>query len=209
MNIIQRMLTGAVLVIATLTLLVALPATVSACILGVVALYTLIVEWPAFKAPLLTPLYPLAPLALLLYSTAYTSRIELLWLIIIIAAHDTGAYISGNLWGKHKLLSTVSPKKTWEGLLGGLLCSLLAATIANSALAEPRILSKLPTSLFILVIALVNIAGVIGDLFESWLKRRAGLKDSGTILPGHGGILDRIDSLMIALPIWLLLKQLL
>ncbi|AAO90884.1 phosphatidate cytidylyltransferase [Coxiella burnetii] len=124
----------------------------------------------------------------------------LLFGLMLVWSMDTGAYAAGRLWGKHTLIARVSPKKTWEGLGGGIILSLLIAVIGG-------ILFHLPFSQLSLVILLALITvffAVIGDLFESMLKRQAGVKDSGRLLPGHGGILDRVDSLIVALPIFTL-----
>jgi len=121
------------------------------------------------------------------------------YVLIIFAAviwiADSGAYFTGKRWGKRKLAPTVSPGKSIEGVLGGL------TLVAVYVLALYFIYDQ-PFPLFAgLVSALIiGIVSVGGDLYESWLKRQAGIKDSGKILPGHGGVLDRIDSLLAALP---------
>jgi phosphatidate cytidylyltransferase len=114
-------------------------------------------------------------------------------MICVVATHDTGAYLVGKYLGKTPLAPTISPNKTWEGFIGGFLFSFFfslpffwdnpLALIIGSVL--PLILS-------------LNFASLAGDLFESMLKRKAGLKDAGRLLPGHGGILDRIDGLLFA-----------
>lgn len=125
-----------------------------------------------------------------------------LYVVAVVAAADVGAYFFGKLFGKTKLAYRVSPGKSWEGLAGGLLFSQLIVAITvgfNTAffsLELPNLAVLLPVALFIAAVS------VVGDLFESTLKRVAGLKDSGTILPGHGGVLDRIDGLTSALPIF-------
>ncbi|MGB6975966.1 MAG: phosphatidate cytidylyltransferase [Gammaproteobacteria bacterium] len=125
---------------------------------------------------------------------------HLLLALCIIWAADTGAYFVGRRWGKHKLAPVVSPGKTWEGLLGGLVLSLLVAWIGGFWLGiSPRY--WLWGSLWVV---LTVIASLFGDLFESMVKRQAGVKDSGKLLPGHGGLLDRIDSLTAGLPIFAL-----
>lgn len=125
-----------------------------------------------------------------------------LYVVAVVAAADVGAYFFGKIFGRTKLAYQVSPGKSCEGLAGGLLSSqlLVAITVGFNAaffsLELPSLTLLLPVTLFIAVVS------VIGDLFESLLKRKAGLKDSGTILPGHGGVLDRIDGLTSALPIF-------
>lgn len=118
---------------------------------------------------------------------------------------DIAAYFSGRALGRHKLAPTISPGKTWEGALGGGL-----AVIAYGFLLAPQLPAALVEQplVLLLVLVLLTAISVVGDLFESLLKRQAGLKDSSAILPGHGGVLDRIDSLTSTLPlvalVWLL-----
>jgi phosphatidate cytidylyltransferase len=124
----------------------------------------------------------------------------ILLLIGLIVAADSGAYFAGRAFGKHKLAVRVSPNKTWEGFAGGQLaaCALLWITLVASGV-ELNSVQWVMATLGTLVLAS---ASVVGDLFESMLKRQAGVKDSGTLLPGHGGVLDRIDSLSAALPVY-------
>jgi phosphatidate cytidylyltransferase len=124
-------------------------------------------------------------------------RTLLLYLVVLVAAADVGAYFGGRSFGRHKLAPFVSPGKTWEGLAAGMLGSALAAAAGAVWLAKPL----WPWMLLCVGVALVS---VIGDLVESMFKRRAGLKDSGHVLPGHGGVLDRIDSLTSAGPAYVL-----
>lgn len=121
-------------------------------------------------------------------------------LFCFVWAADIGAYFAGRWWGRHKLMPNVSPGKTWQGFFGGLLLSLLVAAIALSWLK----LGFDEVALIFLMAIVLNIFSVVGDLFESMLKRHCQVKDSGNILPGHGGILDRIDSLTAATPLFLL-----
>jgi phosphatidate cytidylyltransferase len=130
----------------------------------------------------------------------YRGSSLLLFVLCIVWAADTGAFISGKLFGKHKLAPHVSPKKTWEGVIGGALLASLVVYLAIDLLAIPK---SQQFELIILAIVLV-IFSVIGDLTESIFKRLSGVKDSGTILPGHGGILDRIDALTSTMPLALL-----
>lgn len=119
----------------------------------------------------------------------------LLGLFFVLWANDTAAYLTGMAIGKHKLIPRLSPKKSIEGLVGGLLGSLLIGYLLS--LFWP-ILSVEQWLIFSVITA---IGGVVGDLFQSSLKRAAGVKDSGNLIPGHGGILDRLDSFLISAPI--------
>jgi phosphatidate cytidylyltransferase len=121
----------------------------------------------------------------------------LLFVVLLVALSDTSAYFVGKRFGTLKLASRISPGKSWEGLLGAVFCvSLCVLPLAQ--VLQVQIFSRLELMGIGLIIV---IAGVVGDLFESLVKRLAGVKDSGKILPGHGGILDRIDAYTAALPI--------
>ena len=116
------------------------------------------------------------------------------WLItslLINWATDTGAYFSGRTWGKHQLAPKVSPKKTWEGFIGGLVLALVVAVIASFFFP----ITTLQRVAFWGLAVIASLFSVVGDLTVSLLKRQSGVKDSGQILPGHGGILDRVDSI--------------
>lgn len=122
------------------------------------------------------------------------SPMLLLGVFILVWVNDTFAYLVGKTIGKHKLLERISPKKTIEGFLGGLVFALAASYFIHKY-------SELLTIKHWLFIALIAVVfGTIGDLIESKFKREAGVKDSGTIMPGHGGILDRLDSVIFAAP---------
>ncbi len=120
-------------------------------------------------------------------------RFLLLWTLFIVFASDTGAFYLGCRFGKHKLYPAVSPKKSWEGLFGGMASAFVLGLLSNSFL---------PTAHFkaLFLAPFLTIIEQVGDFFESVIKRHAGLKDSGQILPGHGGLLDRIDGVLFALP---------
>jgi phosphatidate cytidylyltransferase len=118
----------------------------------------------------------------------------LLGVMAVVWVADTAAYFSGRHFGRHKLASTISPGKTWEGVAGALVALALYAAAVSAFAGMPFV------SLFILIAVLLYLS-VLGDLFESWIKRVSGMKDSGDLLPGHGGVLDRIDALTATLPI--------
>lgn len=125
------------------------------------------------------------------------AALKALYAIAVVWACDTGAYAAGTLFGRHRLWPSVSPKKTWEGLYGGVAVSVLTAGL----LAGPLV----PGLGFVRGCLLGLVAGgaaQLGDLVESRLKRKAGVKDAGGLIPGHGGILDRLDSLMFAAPVF-------
>ncbi|MCY4212967.1 MAG: phosphatidate cytidylyltransferase [Gammaproteobacteria bacterium] len=122
----------------------------------------------------------------------------LVWLFILVSAVDIGAYFAGTAWGRRKLAPSLSPAKTWEGVAGGAACSILICGGALAALGRLDAASGA-------IIALLIAVSVFGDLLESLLKRQSGVKDSGTLLPGHGGLLDRVDSELAALPVFALL----
>lgn len=121
---------------------------------------------------------------------------------ILVWSNDTFAYLVGKNLGKHKLLERISPKKTVEGFVGGLVGSLIAGFVIFNALAHfnPIDTEKYPLWVWIVMAIIVSIFGTIGDLIESKFKRQAGVKDSGIIMPGHGGLYDRLDSIIYASP---------
>jgi len=121
----------------------------------------------------------------------------LLLAIVIIALADVGGFFAGKYFGKHKLAPIVSPGKTWEGFFGGLV--LQAVLVGSLVWFLSDEMSLLSLSLLVFPVGLYS---VLGDLFESMIKRHSGVKDSGRLLPGHGGVLDRIDGVMAALPMF-------
>ncbi|MBW1771412.1 MAG: phosphatidate cytidylyltransferase [Deltaproteobacteria bacterium] len=146
---------------------------------------------------IMAPLYACLPLSLLiLVDKRHDGDLWVFFLLAVIFLGDTGAFYFGRLFGKHKLYPSVSPGKTWEGAIGGLFSSLIAALVFFLFIP----LYKWGVAIIGLTAAL-SIAGQIGDLAESVIKRTYGVKDSGGILPGHGGILDRIDGLLFSIPI--------
>ncbi len=139
-------------------------------------------------------------LALTLLHAREQGPLWILFLLVLIWAADTGAYFSGRSFGKHKLALRVSPGKTWEGAAGGLLLSAVVAALGGHYLFQ---LELLPLFFFVVLCAGVVVFSIVGDLTESMFKRHAGVKDSGTLFPGHGGVLDRLDSLFAAAPLFL------
>lgn len=117
------------------------------------------------------------------------------YLLFIIWLSDSGAYLFGMKFGKNRMYEKISPKKSMEGLFAGLTCGVGAAVVYNLFFLDFTLVHALLSGL------LVAVAGVIGDLIESMFKRSAGVKDSGTIIPGHGGMLDRIDSMLLGAPV--------
>jgi phosphatidate cytidylyltransferase len=128
--------------------------------------------------------------------------LEMLLVMVLVWIADTAAYFAGRTWGRRKLAPSISPGKTWEGAAGGLVAALAYAIICGSFVEGILWVPYLAGA------ALIAVLSILGDLFESAAKRQAGVKDSGALLPGHGGILDRIDSATAALPVAALLLPL-
>lgn len=126
-----------------------------------------------------------------------------LWLLLALCLCwlvDTGAYFCGRRWGRHALAARISPKKTWEGFWGGIVIAVVV--IAAGSLLLPLTFKQ--RGLLLLLVLFCAFLAVVGDLFVSVLKRQAGVKDSGSLLPGHGGLLDRVDSAISAAPLFAL-----
>ncbi len=166
----------------SLMVLLRLPRHIPLAIVGVVGPFVLIPSWF-----LLSHLHQ-----------GFIHGAELIMsLLLIVWATDVGAYLIGSLWGKVRLAPRVSPGKTWEGVIGGIALAGLVSLGASIMLDVPR-------GLFIAIGISTAISSVVGDLTISLFKRNVSMKDSGRLLPGHGGILDRIDSLTAATPIFVL-----
>jgi phosphatidate cytidylyltransferase len=114
---------------------------------------------------------------------------------ILLWVNDSGAYLAGTTFGRHRLMVRISPKKSWEGFFGGLILSALAAWLLSGWLGV------VDRNKWIIIVLIISVAGTYGDLLESMLKRSMGVKDSGTIMPGHGGFLDRFDSTILSFPL--------
>ena len=119
------------------------------------------------------------------------------WIVLLVLgvwAYDTGAYFIGKRFGKRKFLTHISPSKTYAGLIGGIVAATVVSGLILVGLGQPAVSA-------LIVGPLVSLAAQAGDLAESMLKRAAGAKDSGTLIPGHGGVLDRVDSFLFAAPV--------
>ena len=150
---------------------------------------------------ILLPCLSLIGLRMMYFDEAHSLSIwPTLYVIAVVAATDTGAYVSGRCVGGPRLAPSISPKKTWAGLLGGMFCGVMVSYLLSSELVVP---SNLPEAIAVGMI--VSVISQLGDLFESWMKRKAEMKDSGTLLPGHGGLLDRVDGLLFAAPVYFLI----
>ena len=150
------------------------------------------------KKMVLPLLYPTASFVFLMTLYSEFGVMVLLWLLVIVAATDTGAYFTGKAFGKTPFSET-SPNKTLEGVVGGMTLAVILGTLTS--INEIGVLGA------IIVSAVVSLSSVFGDLYESYLKREAGVKDSGNILPGHGGVLDRVDGYLFGAIVMLVLLR--
>lgn len=151
-------------------------------------------------------------MGLLILSSAWLAAVYLLTfsrgglllvvMVIVVAATDIGAYFAGTHFGRHKLAVRVSPAKTWEGFWGGMTCAVLLAVLLWWVI--PAQMAHVSLAAVIAVVVATALASVVGDLTVSMVKRESGFKDSGALLPGHGGLLDRLDSLCSAAPVFAL-----
>ena len=148
-----------------------------------------------FRSPLL---YPTASFLFLLSLYSEYGTMTLLWLLVIVASTDIGAYFVGKSIGKTKFCET-SPNKTIEGVIGGVVFAVILGTLFST--------NGISFVNALIISAIVSITSIFGDLFESYLKREADVKDSGTILPGHGGILDRTDGYLFGAIVMLVLLR--
>lgn len=171
-------------------------------IYAIVNLFTKKVNDPGIHSPVLTSVLLIAvPFGLLnfLFIRQEISIQPILAFFILLWTNDTFAYLVGKFLGRNKLMSSVSPKKTWEGFIGGILFSLLAGLLLKDYVPF------LENNNWIYFALIVSVFGTLGDLYESRLKRWADVKDSGQIMPGHGGVLDRFDGVMLSIPVILFL----
>lgn len=165
-------------------------------------------ERPAFAIPampLLAGMVILVPNAAAMVALRDRSPVLLLAVMAVVWISDIAAYFVGHRFGRRKLAPTISPGKTWEGVYGALAAVTVYAmgwlAVGGVWLPEPLRQAALGELWFVLLLLGFAAAGIVGDLLESQMKRQAGVKDSGTVLPGHGGVLDRIDALLPVLPL--------
>lgn len=158
-------------------------------------------QWQTTPRRLLMGLWVLLPCWVGFNILRDSGAVWLLFVLLLVWAADIGAYFAGRQWGRRKLAPQVSPGKSWEGVIGGLAATSLLAVVF--AIWQP--LSASGGLALVAITALVTLVSVLGDLLESMLKRYRNIKDSSQLLPGHGGVLDRIDSLTAAIPIFALL----
>ncbi len=198
-NVIARILTGSALGFGFFFSFLYLPSYFFSLVLFTILFLIIFFEWKNFFDMkqwtywLLMPLYPILPFSLLIilnHSPIYRNLI--LVLFILVSSFDTGGYIFGSLIGRHPIAPSISPGKTWEGVFGGYLFAFLGLTFL---LWEQKCMLK-PFWLVLVFTFIVSALSLCGDLFESWLKRGARIKDSGNLLPGHGGLLDRFDGIL-------------
>lgn len=151
----------------------------------------------ALSTSFMSQLYIALPVALM-NVVYHISPMLLLLLFVLVWVNDTFAYLTGRTFGRHRLWERISPKKSWEGFWGGLVCTVLVAALCG--FLAKGVFGGYSPIMMIAIGLIVSIAGTLGDLVESLLKRTVGVKDSGNLIPGHGGILDRIDSILLVVP---------
>lgn len=152
--------------------------------------------YPIVVTALCLVLLPLFAVSLMKLYFAEQGKTLIVYLLCLVWAADVGAYLAGKQWGKNKLIPQVSPGKSWEGLAGGFTLSFIVTVLAYLYFSPAYLFS------WFILAAVTVIISIFGDLFVSILKRRSHLKDTGALIPGHGGVLDRLDSLIAALPIF-------
>jgi phosphatidate cytidylyltransferase len=180
-------------------------ALLGAILVGVFSAPTVDLSFANVAAMLSSIVYSLFPwIAVIALYRRSGDASYVLFLCAVVWSGDTGAYFSGRSLGKHKLAPRMSPNKTWEGAIGGIIASLVGGSLLRAYYGD----AFMSIPVLILCCVFGGIFGQLGDLTESTFKRFAGVKDSGKIFPGHGGFLDRVDGLLFAAPvIWFILYQ--
>ena len=206
---IMRSITALILGVLFWIALAYLPPLYFSFILIAILCCIIVFEWTSLfdrkQVPfwLIMPLYPVLPFIFLIALNHNPLYHQLLFIIfIIVSSFDTGSYMIGSYCGKNIIARTISPRKTWEGFLGGYTFACIGLAWILWEFGKPVNLHVI--AWFCLLICLLALAG---DFFESWLKRRARLKDAGTLLPGHGGFLDRFDGIMFAVIFFYIFKD--
>ncbi len=210
-ELVQRSITALVLSFFGIYIFFFLPAWCFSLLIFLAGLYTVLNEMPRlipYKGILfwlIAFFYPIIPFLMVIALNQQSDYRMLVFVAILaVCANDIGAYCSGKMWGKHKIYPAISPKKTWEGFIGGFFFTV--STLICFAFITHK---KVDFGTLIILSFLFSFIGTSGDFFESWLKRKAKVKDSGTLLPGHGGLLDRFDSLLFVIIFVFFCKELL
>lgn len=208
-ELLKRILTGIIFGVTIFSLIIFFPNYVFSIFLVLYLFLILLIEWPnivlnwkttLINKILLTFFYPILPFLFIIFLQQTNYKSLNLLLFSLAFAHDVGSYFTGKYFGSLKLCPTISPQKTWEGFIGGIIFTFMVAkTIFFKKNMEFHVLL-----LFIFIFCIFCTAG---DLFESYLKRKSKIKDSSQILPGHGGLLDRFDSIAFAAILILTLKN--
>jgi phosphatidate cytidylyltransferase len=208
---IQRLVTSLALGAGYWIVLCYCPLICFSLVLVLIVVLIIVFEWTqlfsVFQPPFwaLMPVYLIVPFGLLISLNHSPVYHELLFILfIVVFSFDTGSYLVGSVVGKTPICRSISPKKTWEGLIGG-----YCFAFAGFVLIVFEQGYKAPFLFMGFVTFMTCTLALIGDLFESYLKRRAGIKDSGALLPGHGGFLDRFDGIIFAVFFFYLFKDIL
>lgn len=195
----QRIITGSILLIVFCLSFFYLPPFYLSAALMIILFYILIFEWPKLidiqqhTAIVATLFYPILPFILLIdLNQSALYHVLFFYLITFVAIHDTASYVTGKIIGKHLIAPAISPKKTWEGFAGGYCCTLIMVLI----LQQLQYIKQIHWIIVCITVLVFCSVALLGDLFESYLKRTAHIKDSGNLLPGHGGFLDRFDAIL-------------
>jgi len=208
-NFIIRLSTGAILLLFFCVTFFCFPKIVFSFIIALGAGIIFFVEWPRlFKNTdpfgwLLLPFWPTLSIVLaILLNQTDVYRNLIAFMIVVAASFDIGSYLFGSFFGKNKIAPSISPRKSWEGAIGGYLLTVTVLCVTLNIIGTCISIPYLLGVAFILCALSLS-----GDMFESWLKRRARVKDSADFLPGHGGLLDRCDGLLFMVPFFYLFRE--
>jgi phosphatidate cytidylyltransferase len=197
---VTRVISGAVLIALTVALVWFAPPRVFesfAVVVGLIAVWELFRLVPVTTAVLIALVYIALPLASLVQIRLIAGPEAVFLVMLTIMISDTAQYYTGRAFGRRPLAPTISPKKTIEGAIGGFVFGTVVLVVIGAWWAP-----QLPVATRVVLGLAIVALGIAGDLFESFLKRRAGVKDSSALIPGHGGVLDRIDALLFAAPFY-------